>query len=83
MITQDRWIRIAVSVHAHMETKWRELALTSIISIIGAWTDAWASDSSANTADIYLESLWGQTFCCAVIDGKLQLKHAPAAKKMT
>jgi len=29
---------------------------------------------------IYWGSLWGQTFC-SVIDGKLQLKHAPAAKK--
>ena len=27
-------------------------------------------------------SLWGQT-CCSVIDGKLQLKHAPASKKVT
>jgi len=26
---------------------------------------------------------WGQTFCCFVIDGKLQLKHAPAAKTET
>jgi len=36
------------------------------------------NDSSAN---IHLwGSLWGQT-CCSVIDGKLQLKHAPVAKK--
>ena len=27
-------------------------------------------------------SLWGET-CCSVIDGKLQLKHESAAKKMT
>ena len=27
-------------------------------------------------------NLWGET-CCSVIDGKLQLKHASAAKKMT
>ena len=27
-------------------------------------------------------SLWGET-CCSVIDGKLQLKHASAAKKRT
>ena len=38
------------------------------------------SDSSANTAYIYWGSLWGQT-CCSMVDGKLQLKHAPAAKK--
>jgi len=42
---------------------------------------AWScNDSSASTAYIYWGSLWGQT-CCSVIDGKLQFKHAPAAKK--
>ena len=39
-------------------------------------------DSSANIAYIYWGSLWGET-CCSVIDGKLQLKHAPAAKRVT
>ena len=38
--------------------------------------------SSANTAYIYWRSLWGQT-CSSWIDGNLQLKHAPAAKKGT
>ena len=41
-----------------------------------------ANDSSASTAYTYWGSLWGQT-CCSVIDGKLQLKHASAAKKLT
>ena len=40
------------------------------------------SDSLANTAYIYVGSLRRQT-CCSVIDGKLQFKDAPAAKKLT
>jgi len=35
--------------------------------------------SIANIPYIYWGSLWGQ-ICCSVIDGKLQLQHAPAAK---
>ena len=38
------------------------------------------SDYSANTAYIYWGGLWRQT-CCSGMGGKLQLKHAPAAKK--
>jgi len=29
---------------------------------------------------IQIRSMWGET-CCSVTDGKLQLKHVPAAKK--
>ena len=38
------------------------------------------NDSSANTAYTYWGSLWGEA-CCSEIDGKIQLKHAPAAKR--
>ena len=50
---------------------------------LGVWTDAcMVSDSLANSAYIYWGSLWRQT-CCSVIDSKPQVKHAPAAKKVT
>ena len=40
----------------------------------------WVNVSSANISYIYWGSLRGQT-CCSVIDGKLQFKHASAAKR--
>ena len=43
---------------------------------------AWSTILQPNTAYIYWGSLWGQT-CCSVIDGKLLLKHASAAKEVT
>jgi len=52
-------------------------SLASIVDSV--FEEILVNDSSANTAYIYWRSLWGQT-CCSVIDGKLQLKHAPAAK---
>ena len=49
---------------------------------LSAWTDTWVSNSSTNAAYIYTEEACGdKTCCCSVIDGKLQLKHAPAANK--
>jgi len=46
------------------------------------WQPGLVNYSSVNTAYIYWGSLWGQT-CCSVIDGKIQLKHASAAKTVT
>ena len=50
--------------------------MESLLSIVDkVYEQRLADDSSANTT-----ILWGQTF---MMDGKLQVKHAPAAKKVT
>jgi len=58
---------------------------TGSLSSIDDWSlnrACMVNDSSANIAYIYWGSLWRQT-CCSLIDGKLQLKHVLAAKKVT
>ena len=75
IITQDRWIRNMVGVHGDRERLCHPLLTRCLNRFL-------VRDSSANIAYIYWRSLWGET-CCSVIDGKLQLKHAPAAKRVT
>ena len=70
IITLDCWIRNMVVC---MKTG-RVFGIHSD----SVFEDSLVSDFSANT---YWGSLWGRT-CCSVIDGKLQLKHAPASKKL-
>ena len=55
----------------------RKIAELEILLVCGECLKK-ACDSSANT--VYIGSLWEETYC-SVIDGKLQLKHASAAKK--
>ena len=70
IITEDCWIRKMVCVHGSR-------GVFFVHCWLGVWTGM-ANDSSANTAYIYWRSLWGHTL---LGDGKLKLKHVPAAKK--
>ena len=55
----------------------------SLVSIVDSvFEESLVHDSSSNTVYIYWGILWGQT-CWSVIDGDLQLKHAPASNKVT
>ena len=74
-ITHDHWSRNTVSV---LETE--RVGFVNPCWLI-AVTDVWISDTLAHISYIYWGSLWRQTFCCSVIEGKLQLKHAPATDK--
>jgi len=69
IITQGCWIGC---VHEDRES------LSSIVDLV--FEQSLVNDSSVDTAYMYWGSMWGQT-CCSVIDGKIELKHAPAAKK--
>ena len=77
------------SSHVCMRTNHLAMKCNYYARLLNSWYagSVWrepglVNDSSANTANICWGSLWGQT-CCSVIDGKLQLKHASAAKKVT
>ena len=70
IITEDCWIRNMVCVHGSR-------GVFLVHCWLGVWTGM-ANDSSANTVYIYWRSLWG---CTLLGDGKLKLKHIPAAKK--
>jgi len=49
-------------------------------TVVSVFDRCLVSDSSAKTAYSYWQSLWEKTWC-SVIDDKLQLKHASAAKQ--
>ena len=75
IIIQDRWIRNMVAcMKTGRESLWHPLLNLCLKRA------CMVNDSSANTAYIYWGSRCGQT-CCFVVDGKFQLKHAPASKR--
>jgi len=87
LLTEKLWLPLqcnffftCMHVHNHLATKWNYCWFRNTVTVQGVFEEVdpgLVNDTSAHTAYIYWGSLWEQT-CCAVIDGKLQLKHASA-----